>query len=120
VHANTPHDALSRIETMSLMSGLDLPSRAIRNQIASAVHLIIQQARLADGSRRITHISEVLGLGEQGFDVADIFVFKQSGLTPDGKVVGQFVPTGNVPRFVDKLSRRGTALPREIFLHQTA
>ena len=120
VHANTPYDALSRIETMSLMSGLDLPSRAIRDQIASAVHLIIQQARLADGSRRITHISEVLGLGEQGFDVADIFVFKQSGLTPDGKVVGQFVPTGNVPRFVDKLSRRGIALPREIFLHQTA
>jgi len=120
VHANTPQDALSRIETMSLMSGLDLPARAIRDQIASAVHLIIQQARLADGSRRITHISEVLGLGEQGFEVADIFVFKQSGLTPEGKVIGQFVPTGNVPRFVDKLSRRGITLPREIFLHQTA
>ena len=62
----------------------------------------------------------MLGLGEHGFEVADIFVFKQSGLTPEGKVVGQFVPTGHVPRFVDKLSRRGIALPREIFLHQTA
>ncbi len=120
VHANTPADALSRIETMSLMAGLDLPARAIRDQIASAVQLIIQQARLPDGSRRITHISEVSGLAERGFDVADIFVFKQSGLTPDGKVVGQFVPTGHVPRFVDLLSRRGLALPREIFLHQTA
>jgi septum site-determining protein MinD len=120
VHANTPADALSRIETMSLMSGLDLPARAIRDQISSAVHLILQQARLPDGSRRITHITEVMGLAERGFEVADIFVFKQSGLTPEGKVVGQFVPTGHVPRFVDLLSRRGLALPREIFLHQTA
>ncbi|MCX6552469.1 MAG: ATPase, T2SS/T4P/T4SS family [Acidobacteria bacterium] len=120
VHANTPTDALSRIETMSLMSGLDLPARAIRDQIAAAVHLIVQQARLPDGSRRITHISEVLGLSEQGFEVSDIFVFTQTGLTPEGKVIGQFVPTGHVPRFVDKLSRRGIVLPREIFLHQTA
>ncbi len=120
VHANTPTDALSRIETMSLMSGLDLPARAIRDQIASAVHLIVQQARLPDGSRRITHISEVRGLAEHGFEVADIFVFKQSGLTPEGKVVGQFVPTGQVPRFVELLSRRGLTLPREIFIHQTA
>jgi len=120
VHANTPPDALSRIETMSLMSGLDLPARAIRDQISSAVHVIVQQARLPDGSRRITHISEVMGLSEQGFEVADVFLFKQTGLTPDGKVVGQFVPTGHVPRFVEKLSRRGIALPREIFLHQTA
>jgi pilus assembly protein CpaF len=120
VHANTPPDALSRIETMSLMSGLDLPARAIRDQIASAVHLIVQQARLPDGSRRITHISEVTGLAEHGFEVSDIFVFKQTGLTPEGKVLGQFVPTGNVPRFVEKLSRRGITLPREIFLHQTA
>jgi len=120
VHANTPPDALARIETMSLMSGLDLPARAIRDQISSAVHVIVQQARLPDGSRRITHISEVMGLSDQGFEVADVFLFKQTGLTPDGKVVGQFVPTGHVPRFVEKLSRRGIALPREIFLHQTA
>ncbi|MEW5982524.1 MAG: ATPase, T2SS/T4P/T4SS family [Acidobacteriota bacterium] len=120
VHANTPLDALSRIETMSLMAGLDLPARAIRDQIGSAVHLVVQQARLADGSRRITHISEVTGLGDQGFEVADIFLFKQSGLTPEGQVVGQFVPTGYVPTFVDKVARRGLSLPREIFLHQTA
>ena len=120
VHANTPADALARIETMSLMAGLDLPSRAIRDQIASAVNVIIQQARLPDGSRRITHISEVLGLIDGQFTVADVFVFKQSGMTPDGKVLGQFVPTGHVPAFVENLSRRGIALPREIFLHQTA
>jgi septum site-determining protein MinD len=120
VHANTPADALARIETMSLMAGLDLPSRAIRDQIASAVHLIIQQARLPDGSRRVTHVSEVRGLVDGAFSVADIFVFKQTGLAPDGKVLGQFLPTGHVPAFVDLLSRRGIALPREIFLHQTA
>jgi pilus assembly protein CpaF len=120
VHANTPPDALGRIETMSLMAGLDLPARAIRDQIASAIHLIVQQARLSDGSRRITHISEVMGLAEHAFEVTDIFLFKQTGLTPEGQVVGQFVPTGHVPRFVEKLSRRGITLPREIFLHQTA
>jgi pilus assembly protein CpaF len=120
VHANTPADALSRIETMSLMSGLDLPSKAIRDQIASAVNLIIQQARLPDGSRRITYISEVQGLADGAFSVADIFVLKQTGMTPDGKVIGQFVPTGYVPRFVEQASRRGVTLPREIFLHQMA
>ena len=120
VHANTPADALSRIETMSLMAGLDLPSKAIRDQIASAVNLIIQQARLADGSRRVTHISEVLGLVDGSFSIADIFLLKQTGMTPDGKVLGQFVPTGYVPRFVEQASRRGVTLPREIFLHQMA
>jgi len=120
VHANSPPDALARIETMSLMSGLDLPARAIRDQIASAVNLIVQQARLPDGSRRVTHIAEVTGLAERGFDVGDVFVFRQTGVTPDGKVEGQFVPTGHVPKFVEQLSRRGIAVPREIFLHQTA
>jgi pilus assembly protein CpaF len=120
VHANSPPDALARIETMSLMSGLDLPARAIRDQIASAVNLIVQQARLPDGSRRVTHIAEVTGLAERGFDVGDVFVFRQTGMTPEGKVEGQFVPTGHVPKFVEQLSRRGIAVPREIFLHQTA
>ena len=121
VHANSPTDALARIETMSLMAGLDLPSRAIREQAVSAVNLIVQQSRLSDGSRRIVDISEVQPLTETGsFAVREVFVFKQTGLTPDGKVLGQYAPTGHVPAFVDLLSRRGIGLPREIFLHQTA
>ena len=120
VHANTPRDALGRLETMALMSGLELPSRAIRDQIASAINLIVQQSRMQDGSRRVTYISEVLGQEGDSFRVADVFIFKQTSLTPDGKVHGQYVPTGHVPAFVDTLSRRGIKVPREIFLHQTA
>jgi Flp pilus assembly CpaF family ATPase len=120
VHANTPRDALSRLETMSLMAGLDLPSRAIREQIGSAVHLVFQQSRLSDGSRRVTHVAEVTGREGDVFTMGDIFLFKQTGISPDGKVLGQFVPTGVIPKFVDGLQRRGIKVPREIFLHQTA
>jgi septum site-determining protein MinD len=120
VHANAPRDALSRLETMSLMAGLDLPARAIRDQIASAITLVVQQMRLQDGTRRITHITEINGQDQDGFKTADVFVFRQSGVAPDGRVLGQFVPTGYVPAFVDTLTRRGIRVPREIFLHQTA
>ncbi|MBM3808976.1 MAG: CpaF family protein [Acidimicrobiia bacterium] len=120
VHANTPRDALSRLETLSLMSGLELPARAIRDQIASAINLIVQQSRLQDGSRRVTHITAVTGQEEGVFTTADIFVFQQVGLGPDGKVLGRFVPTGFVPPFVEGLARRGIKVPREIFLPQSA
>jgi pilus assembly protein CpaF len=120
VHANTPRDALARLETMSLMAGLDLPSRAIREQIASAINLVFQQTRLADGSRRVTHVTEVTGREGDVFTLADIFLFKQTGISPEGKVQGQFVPTGLIPSFVETLQRRGIKVPREIFLHQTA
>ena len=120
VHANQPRDALSRLETMALMSGLDLPSQAIRDQIASAVHLVVQQTRLGDGSRRITYITEVTGMEADTFTCADVFVFRQTGTAPDGKVYGEFMPTGYVPAFIEKLARRGIQVPREIFLHQTA
>ncbi len=120
VHANTPRDALSRLETMSLMAGLDLPSRAIREQIGSAVDLVFQQSRLSDGSRRVTHVAEVTGREGDVFTMGDIFLFKQTGIAPDGKVQGQFVPTGVIPKFIDSLQRRGIKVPREIFLHQTA
>jgi pilus assembly protein CpaF len=120
VHANSPRDALGRLETLALMAGLELPSKAIRDQIASAIDLIIQQARLPDGSRRITYITEVSGLEGDTFTAADIFLFRQTGMAPDGTVYGQFVPTGYVPAFVDTLARRGIKVPREIFLHQTA
>jgi pilus assembly protein CpaF len=120
VHANTPRDALSRIETLTMMAGLDLPSRAIRDQIASAVDLVIQQSRLQDGSRRITYVTEVTGQEGPTFTLGDVFLFRQTGLAPDGKVYGQFVPTGYVPAFVENLAHRGIKVPREIFLHQTA
>jgi pilus assembly protein CpaF len=120
VHANTPRDALSRLETLCLMAGLDLPSRAIREQIASAIDLVFQQSRLSDGSRRVTHIAEITGREGEVFTIADIFLFKQTGITPEGKVQGQFVPTGVIPKFIEGLSRRGIKVPREIFLHQTA
>ncbi len=120
VHANTPRDALSRLETLCLMAGLDLPARAIREQIASAVDIVIQQSRLSDGTRRVTHIAEITGREGEVFTIADIFLFKQTGITPEGKVLGQFVPTGVVPKFIEGLSRRGIKVPREIFLHQTA
>ncbi len=120
VHANSPRDGLSRLETMALMAGLDLPARAIRDQIASAIQLVVQQARLQDGSRRVTHITEVTGQENGTFTTADVFVFRQTGVAPDGTVYGQFAPTGYVPSFIDGLSRRGIKVPREIFLHQTA
>ncbi|MFI5179452.1 MAG: ATPase, T2SS/T4P/T4SS family [Vicinamibacterales bacterium] len=120
LHANAPRDALSRLETLALMSGLDLPARAIRDQIASAVNLVVQQSRLQDGSRRVTHITEVIGQDGDAFTLADVFVFKQTGIAPDGTIFGQFVPTGYIPSFVDRLARRGIKVPREIFLHQTA
>ncbi len=120
VHANTPRDALSRLETLCLMAGLDLPARAIREQIASAIDLVFQQSRLSDGSRRVTHIAELTGREGEVFTIADIFLFKQTGITPEGKVQGQFVPTGVIPKFIEGLSRRGIKVPREIFLHQTA
>ncbi|MEY4093323.1 MAG: hypothetical protein RLZZ53_522, partial [Acidobacteriota bacterium] len=120
VHANTPRDALSRLETLALMSGLELPARAIRDQIASAIQLIVQQSRLQDGSRRVTHITALTGQEDGVFTTADIFVFQQLGLTPDGKVQGRFVPTGFVPPFVEGLARRGIKVPREIFLPQSA
>ena len=119
LHANTPADALGRLETLALMSGLELPSRAIRDQIAAAVHIVVQQSRLQDGSRRITYVTEICGQESGQFVTRDVFRFEQMGLTPDGKVIGQFRPTGHVPAFIKLLPNRGIQVPAEIFLHQT-
>ena len=120
VHANTPRDACSRLETLCLMAGLDLPSRAIRDQISSAIHVIVQQSRLADGSRKITHISEITGMEGDTFTMQDIFRFNQSGVDAKGRVLGAHEPSGFVPTFMDQIARMGLDLPREIFLRQTA
>ncbi|MFA4943440.1 MAG: ATPase, T2SS/T4P/T4SS family [Lentisphaeria bacterium] len=107
VHANNPRDALSRLENMVMMAGFDLPSAAIREQIAAAVDLIVQQTRLVDGSRKIVQISEVTGREGNVILLQDIFVFEQKGFDDRGKVVGQFVATGNIPRFVEELKLKG-------------
>jgi pilus assembly protein CpaF len=115
LHANTPRDALARLETMVLMAGMDLPVKAIREQVASAVHLIVQQTRFADGTRRVSAISEVSGMEMDVITMQDIFTFKQEGFDSEGKVVGKFIATGFVPKFYDDLQRRGIPVDMDIF-----
>ena len=115
VHANSPRDVVSRLETMVLMSGMELPSRAIREQIASAVDIIIHESRLADGSRKVTAITEVTGMEGQNIVMQDLFVFRQSGIDENGKIIGEFKPTGAMPTFFDSLKSRGLNLDPRIF-----
>ncbi len=114
-HANTPRDMLARLETMVLMSGMQLPVKAIRDQVASALDIIIQQSRLQDGSRKITHITEVHGMEGDVIILQDVFRFEQTGLDQKGKVVGQFVFTGVKPRFIEKLKNHGIDIPMSLF-----
>jgi len=113
-HSNSPRDTLSRIETMTLMAGMDLPVRAIREQIASAIHLIVHLERLRDGTRKVTHISEIQGMEGDVITMTDIFVFEQTGLE-NGKVIGRLRPTGLRPKFMDKIEMSGIHLPAAIF-----
>ncbi|MCC6333934.1 MAG: Flp pilus assembly complex ATPase component TadA [Myxococcales bacterium] len=115
LHANTPRDGLARLETMVMMAGMELPIKAIREQIASAVHMIIQQTRFSDGSRKVSYITEVSGMEVDIVTLQDIFYFKQEGFTEDGKVRGRYVATGFVPRFYDELQRRGIPVNMGIF-----
>jgi pilus assembly protein CpaF len=114
-HANSPRDMLSRLETMVLMAGMELPIKAIRSQIAGALDLIIQQSRLKDGSRRITNITEVHGLEGDVIVLQDIFVFEQYGVGEDGKIIGKLVPTGVRPKFYEQMEQEGIYLPPSIF-----
>jgi pilus assembly protein CpaF len=113
-HANTPRDTLSRLETMCLMSGVDLPVRAIREQIAAAVDVIVQQSRLKDGSRRITAVTEVQGMEGDVIVMQDIFVFEQTGIE-NGKIIGRMKPTGIRPKFIEKFEVANIYLPPNIF-----
>jgi pilus assembly protein CpaF len=114
-HANTPRDMISRLETMVMMSGMELPVKAIREQIASAVDLIVQVARLKDGTRRITQVTEVQGMEGDVVVLQDIFMFKQTGISPEGKVQGAMAPTGIRPKFYDRLVEYGCSVPDEVF-----
>lgn len=111
-HANSPRDVLSRLETMVLMSGLDLPVRAIRDQISSALDLIIHQERIQDGSRKITYITEVQKMEGDVIVLQDLFRYKQTGFDENGKAMGQFVPTGLQPQFLAKFKAHNVEFPK--------
>jgi pilus assembly protein CpaF len=115
IHANNPREALSRMENMVLMAGMELPSRAIREQVASAIHLFIQISRLQDGSRKVTHVTEVSGMEGDTITLQDIFLFKLDRVDEDGKVHGSMKPTGIRPGFVHKFAIAGIELPNSLF-----
>ena len=115
LHANSPRDALSRLETMVLMAGMELPLKVIRQQIASAVDLVVHQSRLKNGPRKITAISEVAGMEGDTIVMTDIFKFEQTGVSPEGTILGQFKPTGIRPMFSPRLESVGYRLSAELF-----
>lgn len=115
VHANTPRDALSRLETMIQMAGMNISERAMRQQVAAAIDLVLQVARLSDGSRRVTSISEITGMEGDTITMQEIFQYERTGVGPQGQVIGRFRPTGIRPRFAEKLKACGVQLPRVFF-----
>jgi pilus assembly protein CpaF len=115
IHANTPRDALSRLESMVAMGNLNLPEKAVRQQMASAISLIVQASRMSDGSRRITSIAEVSGMDDEVITMQEIFTFHRKGIGPNGKVIGTFQPSRIRPRFIERLRMSGIALSPQVF-----
>jgi len=115
VHANNPRECIGRLETLVMMAGMGLPLKAIRETVASAVNLIIQQSRLTDGSRKVTYISEVIGMQGETVTIQDIFIYKQEGLDKNRKIIGRFVPTGFIPKFVEEMEAKGMKISRGLF-----
>jgi pilus assembly protein CpaF len=116
IHANAPRDALSRLETVSMMAGMDLGVRAVREQMASAIDLIIHQSRLKDGTRRFTHLTEVVGMEGDVITLQDIYLFDfRAGVDDQGRFLGTIKPTGLRPGFVEKLGDRGVHIPPHLF-----
>ncbi|SRR5579884_162586 len=120
VHANSPRDALFRIENMVLMAGLELPAKAIREQVASAIDLIIHLSRMRDGTRRVTHVSEIVGMESQTVTMQDIFLFRAEGVDAAGRVLGEMLPTGLRPRFSQRAEELGIDLPGRLFEQERA
>ena len=114
-HANTPRDLLSRVETMCLMAGMDLPLRAIREQLSKAIEVIVQQSRMKDGTRKVTNITEVQGMEGDVIVMQDIFVYEQTGIDENGKIIGRLRPTGIRPKFIEKFEAQGIFLPASVF-----
>jgi len=117
LHANSPRDCTSRLETMVMMAGMELPSRAIREQIASAIHLIVQVSRMSDGTRKVVSITEVQGMEGQVITLQDLFVFRQRTVDEQGRVIGEIEPTGLIPKFHHRFATAGINLPANIFRH---
>jgi pilus assembly protein CpaF len=115
IHANTARDALARLETLVLMAGFDLPLRAIREQIASAIHLVVQITRERDGSRKIINISEITQMEGDIITMQDIFTFNQTGWSEDNRILGEYLPTGNIPTFMEDIQRAKLDLDISLF-----
>jgi pilus assembly protein CpaF len=115
LHANTPRDCLSRLETMVLMAGMDLPERAVKEQVAAAINIVIQLSRMSDGTRKMTRLSEITGMEGSVIVMQDIFVFDKKGIGPDGNVLGSLKPTGVRPKFMEQIRLCGIELPYNIF-----
>jgi pilus assembly protein CpaF len=119
IHANSPRDAVARMETMAMMANLNLPEKAIRKQIASAVTLVLQVTRFSDGTRRLTHITEITGMEDDVVSMQDVFLFEKHGVSPDGRTLGTFTATGIRPKFAEKLKASGVDLPANMFEQTT-
>jgi pilus assembly protein CpaF len=119
IHANSPRDAIARMETMAMMANLNLPEKAVRKQIASAVTLVLQVCRFSDGMRRLTHISEITGMEDDVVSMQDVFLFEKHGVSPDGRTQGTFTATGIRPKFAEKLTASGITLPANLFEQTT-
>ncbi len=115
VHANAPRDALSRLETMVAMADLNLPDKAMRTQIASAIDIVLQASRLSDGTRRVTRLAEIVGMEGDVITMQDIFTFEQTGVDEDGKVLGRLKPTGIRPKCVERLMAHGIEMGSDVF-----
>jgi len=115
IHANTPRDALSRLESMVAMGSMNLPERTVRQQIASAINVVVQCSRLSDGTRKVTSISEVTGMDENVISMQEIFTFQRKGIGPTGGVIGAFRPTGIRPKFLERLRLGGIQLATSLF-----
>jgi pilus assembly protein CpaF len=119
IHANTPRDAISRLESMVAMGNLSIPEKSVRQQIASAITIVVQASRMSDGSRKVTSVSEITGMEENVISMQEIFAFNKKGIGPDGKVIGVFQPTRIRPRFLERLRLSGIILPPALFERET-
>ena len=119
VHANTPRDAISRLESMVAMGNMNLPEKSVRQQIASALTIVVQATRMSDGTRKVTSIAEITGMEENVISMQEIFSFNKKGIGPDGKVIGAFTPSRIRPRFLERLRVAGIILPPSLFERET-
>jgi len=115
IHANGPRDVLLRLETLMLLTGIDIPEKAIRELVSSAINIIVQIARLSDGTRKISSISEIVGMEQGTISTQEIFMYEKQGVDESGKVIGQFRPTGIRPVFLTQMMTSGVKLPAELF-----